>query len=220
MIPDDIELKERASDRVIDEMLFTEIQGVGTRRVTGKHAMDDLLYSFGRMNPGQIRLKNFPNTLRNLQRLTGETIDLAVLDLIRDRQRGVPRYNDFRESLHMPRMKTFAELTDDPELAKEIADVYGGDIDLVDTLVGLLAEPLPKGFGFSDTAFRIFILMASRRLKSDRFFTVDYRAEVYTQAGLDWIDDHDMKSICLRHYPSLKENLDGVENFFFPWNKT
>ena len=30
------------------------------------------------------------------------------------------------------------------------------------------------GFGFSDTAFRIFILMASRRLKSDRFFTNDY----------------------------------------------
>ena len=41
-------------------------------------------------------------------------------------------------------------------------------------MVGLYAEPLPKGFGFSDTAFRVFILMASRRLKSDRFFTRDY----------------------------------------------
>ena len=56
-------------------------------------------------------------------------------------------------------------------------------------MVGLFAEPLPKGFGFSDTAFRVFILMASRRLKSDRFFTRDYNAETYTQAGLDWIDD-------------------------------
>ena len=28
-------------------------------------------------------------------------------------------------------------------------------------------EPLPEGFGFSETAFRIFVLMASRRLKSD-----------------------------------------------------
>ena len=56
-------------------------------------------------------------------------------------------------------------------------------------MVGLYAEPLPQGFGFSDTAFRVFILMASRRLKSDRFFTRDYRPEVYTPAGLDWIDD-------------------------------
>ena len=37
-------------------------------------------------------------------------------------------------------------------------------------MVGLFAEPKPPGFGFSDTAFRIFILMVSRRLKSDRFF--------------------------------------------------
>ena len=33
---------------------------------------------------------------------------------------------------------------------------------------------------FSETAFRVFILMASRRLKSDRFFTVDYTPRVYT----------------------------------------
>lgn len=31
-------------------------------------------------------------------------------------------------------------------------------------MIGLVAEPKPEGFGFSDTAFRIFILMASRRL--------------------------------------------------------
>ena len=52
-------------------------------------------------------------------------------------------------------------------------------------MVGLMCEPLPKGFGFSDRAFRIFILMASRRLKSDRFYTDDYTPEIYTQAG--WI---------------------------------
>ena len=51
-------------------------------------------------------------------------------------------------------------------------------------MVGLYSEPLPEGFGFSDTAFRVFILMASRRLKSDRFFTRDYRPEVYSPRGV------------------------------------
>ena len=50
-------------------------------------------------------------------------------------------------------------------------------------MIGMYAEQKPKGFGFSDTAFRIFILMASRRLESDRFFTRDYRPEVYTREG-------------------------------------
>ena len=86
-------------------------------------------------------------------------------------------------------------------------------------MVGLYAEPLPQGFGFSDTAFRVFILMASRRLKSDRFFTEDYTAETYTQAGLDWIDETTMIDVLLRHYPQLAPALQGVENAFHPWKK-
>ena len=66
--------------------------------------------------------------------------------------------------------------------------VYDNDLEKVDTMVGLMAEPLPEGFGFSDTAFRIFLLMASRRLKSDRFLSKDYRAEVYTKEGIDWVE--------------------------------
>ena len=39
---------------------------------------------------------------------------------------------------------------------------YGNDAKEVDLMTGLYAEPLPKGFGFSETAFRVFVL-ASRR---------------------------------------------------------
>ena len=59
---------------------------------------------------------------------------------------------------------------------EQIRKVYGNDLEKVDLMTGLYAEPLPEGFGFSETAFRVFLLMASRRLKSDRFFTDDYRA--------------------------------------------
>jgi hypothetical protein len=78
---------------------------------------------------------------------------------------------------------------------------------------------LPPGFGFSDTAFRVFILMASRRLKSDRFFTADFRPEVYTQTGLDWVSHTKLKDVLLRHYPELEPALDGLPNAFLPWNR-
>ena len=71
-------------------------------------------------------------------------------------------------------------------------------------MVGLYAEPKPKGFGFSDTAFRVFILMASRRLEADRFFTDDYRPEVYTQTGIDWVESNDMRTVLLRHFPRAR----------------
>ena len=119
----------------------------------------------------------------------------------------------------MPRIRSFEELTPNRQWAEEIRRVYDSDIDKVDLQVGMYAEPLPPGFGFSDTAFRVFILMASRRLKSDRFFTTDFRPEVYTQTGIDWVTHTKMKDVLLRHYPELEPALDGLPNAFLPWNR-
>jgi hypothetical protein len=104
-----------------------------------------------------------------------------------------------------------------PDLAKELEMVYEGKLEDVDLMVGMFCEELPKGFGFSDTAFRIFILMASRRLKSDRFFTTDYRKEIYTKSGLEWIRRTGIKEVILRHHPNLKSAFEGVSNPFAPW---
>jgi Animal haem peroxidase len=144
-------------------------------------------------------------------------LDLAAVDIMRDRERGVPRYNQFRQLLHRPPVKTFSEITSNRVWAQELSDVYGGDVNRVDVMVGMFAEDLPAGFGFSDTAFRVFILMASRRLKSDRFFSTDYRPEIYTPAGLKWIDENDMQTVLLRHYPELRPALREVGNAFAPW---
>ncbi len=116
-------------------------------------------------------------------------------------------------------MRTFEELTDNPAWAAEMQRVYDGDIDRVDLTVGMFAEQARQGFGFSDTAFRIFVLMASRRLNSDRFFTVDYTPQVYTEAGMEWLDNNTMKTVLLRHYPQLGPALAKTENAFAPWSR-
>jgi hypothetical protein len=89
----------------------------------------------------------------------------------------------------------------------------------VDTLIGSHSEPVPEGFGFSDTAFRIFILMASRRLKSDRFIAGQWNAETYTKEGLDWVQHTGMKDVLGRHFPELKGVLKKSKNVFAPWDK-
>jgi hypothetical protein len=129
----------------------------------------------------------------------------------------VPRYAEFRRLLHMNAPKTFDDLTPDREHAAEIRELYG-DVENVDLTVGLFAEKPPPGFGFSDTAFRIFILMASRRLKSDRFFTVDFTPRIYTPEGMSWLEDNTMSSVLVRHYPDLAPALREVRNPFAPWS--
>lgn len=219
LLPDDYAIRSHTSDELVDELDFDPIQGSGTRPTISKYGWSDLLYSFGVANPGAITLRNHPRALADHVRLNGDRVDLGTIDILRDRERGVPRYNDFREKLRKKRITRFEDLSDDPELNEEIRDVYDGDIDRVDLQVGMLAEPLPPGFGFSDTAFRIFILMASRRLRSDRFFTNDYSPDVYTPEGIRWVEENTMSDVLLRHHPELAPALEGVENAFAPWNR-
>ena len=125
-----------------------------------------------------------------------------------------------RLGVHRPRLRRWEDLTANPEWVRQLKDVYGeNNIDRLDTMVGLFAETPPEGFGFSDTAFRIFILMASRRLQSDRFLTIDFRPEVYTQVGFDWVNDTSMKDVLLRHYPELEPVIGDAERVFAPWPK-
>ena len=164
-----------------------------------------------------MRLHNYPNHLRKLKRFDGTTVDLATIDILRDRERGVPRYNAFRRLFHLPQADSFEKLTDNRDWARELREIYR-DVDNVDLLPGMLAEPLPEGMAFGDTAFRVFILMASRRLNSDRFFTSHFTPEVYSPLGIEWVRDNTMSTVLLRHFPELAPALAHVENAFWPWN--
>jgi hypothetical protein len=59
--------------------------------------------------------------------------------------------------------------------------------------------------------------MASRRLKSDRFFTNDYTPEVYTPEGLEWVENNLFGDVVRRHHPQLATALEGSKNAFAPW---
>jgi hypothetical protein len=215
LLPDDYVFRSHATGDVLRRCGFDDLQGAGAEKELRDLGLVNTLYSFGLSYPGAITLHNYPNALRNLVR-DGERVDLSVVDLVRTRRRGVPRYNDFRAGLHKPRITRWEDLCADPESVRRLQSVYRS-IDEIDTMVGLFAETPPDGFGFSDTAFRIFILMASRRLQSDRFLTVDFRPEIYSPFGMDWIANSGMTSVILRHCPDLAAVLPPDASAFAPW---
>ena len=219
LIPDDYTVTSLASGQAIGQFTLPEMFGRRGHELLARLDPVDLLYSFGISHPGAVRLHNFPKHLQMLTQDNGERFDLATIDIMRDRERGVPRYNRFRELFHKPPVTSFDELTDNPQWAEELRRVYDNDLDKVDLMVGLHAEPLPAGFGFSETAFRLFILMASRRLKSDRFLSKDYRPEIYTKDGFKWVEETSMIDVLIRHFPALAPALKNVETAFHPWRK-
>jgi len=221
LLPDAYDFRRATDDSHVQT---ADLAGVSAGRARGLYevlSFDDVLYSLCTEHPGALVLHNYPEGLRRMTRQNGRTVDLAAIDILRDRERGVPRFAEFRRQTGMRVPQTFGEITSNSSWAAELKDLYG-TVDKVDLLVGTLAESQsergqPPRFGFSDTAFRIFILMASRRLKSDRFFTDDFRPEIYTEAGFDWVKQSSLRSVVARHCPELSHAFGDVRNLFFPW---
>jgi hypothetical protein len=289
LVPDLIEYRELNND---PNQIRNKIPVVETFRGKATEAMHsrglaNWALSMGRQRLGLLTLQNHPRFLQNLKmnRLPGATqqIDVAALDLIRDRERGVPRFNEFRRQYGLRQMTSFEDFMDtrlpkdsdawreQTEMVKNLREVYGqhvcdtgkaitdaqrsadgtpindclghangsmvDNVEDVDTVVGWLAESArPHGFAISETQFVVFILNASRRLFSDRFFTSSFRPEFYSTMGVNWVNDNgpvrmmeqgtpnghtmqvsSLKRVLMRTIPELSGELQRVVNAFDPW---
>lgn len=288
LVPDLIELRDYRRPNDIRQKLPV----METFRAKATNAVSDVglanwALSMGRQRLGLLSLQNHPAFLQHLPmpRLGSATgmIDVAALDILRDRERGVPRFNEFRRQYGLRQLTSFDDFVDRrPNVAPEtrrqqqrlvaaLRQVYGqhvcdaarvittaqldaaGDsindclghpdgslvdnIEDVDVVVGWLAESTrPHGFAISETQFTVFILNASRRLFSDRFFTSSFRPEFYTHFGVAWVNQNGpvrmmergrpnghreevspLKRVLLRAMPELAGELAHVVNAFDPW---
>lgn len=207
-----------------------------------------------------------------------DSIDIAALDIFRDRERGLTRFNELRRQIGMQSLRGFNDFADirlaETDTAayamqmvmvdslraiygthtcndslvisrmrgnegQQITDCLGyangtevDNIEDVDLNVGMLAESVrPHGYAISQTQFVIFILNASRRIYSDRFFTSSFRHEFYSHLGVEWVthngpdradgqqqvEHSPMKGVLLRNLPELRDELGPVVNAFDPW---
>jgi|TARA_B100000809_G_scaffold181010_1_gene178699 hypothetical protein len=223
LLPETIDIRRIANQEQIEKIPFVETRQAGSPKLTEKVGLLDLSYSFGRQLPGKLVLNNFPKFMQEMSVPGNPLFDLGAVDILRARERGVPRYNKFRRQLTLNPIRAFEDLTGDVKVVERLKEVYEDkpeDIEKLDLMIGTLAEEhRPKGYGFGETMFQIFILNASRRLQADRFYTTNYNEETYSKEGLKWIDDSSFKTVLLRHYPELGETgLENVKNAFEPWD--
>jgi len=225
LMPEVLAIRRLNSASNINEIPVADTRQAGSAGITGKYSMADLFFSFGQQHPGQLVLNNFPPFMQEISIPGNPMLDLGAVDILRARERGVPRYNAFRRHLGLKPIRTFEDLTTDTMQLTELKTLYGDnaeDVEKLDLLIGTLAEcddNRPDKCGFGETLLQIFILNATRRLQADRFYTDFYNEQTYTREGLQWIDNVDMKSVILRHLPELADTgLANVRNAFEPWD--
>jgi hypothetical protein len=219
LIPDEVAFVtpggESLDTRGIGELTIEHGHPGRPREQLDELGFDTAVLSLALSHPGEITLHNHPTFLQEYRPADGEglALNLGEVDILRTRQTCVPRYNDFRRLFRLEPARSFHDVANgNPKWAKEIRDVYSGRLEDVDLLVGMFAERKPRGFAFSDTAFRVFLLMAARRLRSDRFFTTDYTPEVYTPEGMRWIEEATLAGMLRNH-----TSLEVPDDVFAPW---
>lgn len=259
LVPDLIEMRDwqNPNDMTGKVPVFDTIRGDATKEMQS-HGIENWALSMGRQRLGALHLRNHPLFLQNLPMphldSPSKKLDIVALDIIRDRERGVPRFNEFRRQIGLRTLKSFDDFIDrrkpkdDPmriaqqEVVNDIREIYGthkcdaskvitevqldengqpitdcfgakdgtvvDNIEDVDLSVGWLAEyTRPHGFAISETQFHIFIINASRRLFSDRFFTSSFRPEFYTTLGVDWVNNNGPLNECPYELETLNNGV-------------
>jgi hypothetical protein len=239
LVPDLIEFRDvREANRIITKVPVVEtVRGKATAHMR-QGRLENWGLSMGRQRLGALYLQNHPMFLQNLDMphlgAPSGKLDIVALDILRDRERGVPRFNEFRRQIGLTSLRSFDDFVDkrlpasspqrqaQEKIIDKIRRIYGthrcdtskpitvvqkdsngkyindclghpngsivDNIEDVDTVVGWLAEfTRPHGYAISETQFHIFIINASRRLFSDRFFTSSFRPEFYSRLGYDWV---------------------------------
>ncbi|KAJ9683482.1 hypothetical protein PVL29_019173 [Vitis rotundifolia] len=232
LLPDHLLLRDisaapglNKSPPLIKKVSMPNLIGHEGERALSKIGFASQMVSMGHQACGALQLWNYPVWLRDLipQDVDGKDrsdhVDLPSLEIYRDRERKVARYNQFRRALLLIPISKWEDLTDDNETINILRELYGDDVEELDTHVGLMAEKKIKGFAISETAFVIFIVMASRRLGADRFFTSNFNEETYTKKGLEWVNTTEsLKDVLDRHYPEMTEKWMNSSSAFSVWD--
>ncbi|XP_042521058.1 alpha-dioxygenase 1-like isoform X2 [Macadamia integrifolia] len=213
------------SPPLLKKVPIANLIGINGEKTLSEIGFERQMVSMGHQACGALELFNYPMWLRDLipQNPDGtdrpDHVDLPALELYRDRERKVARYNEFRRGVMLIPISKWEDLTDDVEAIHTLREVYGDDVEQLDLLVGLMAEKKIKGFAISETAFVIFIVMASRRLEADRFFTSYFNEETYTKKGLKWVNTTEsLRDVIHRHYPEITDTWMNSTSAFSVWD--
>ncbi|KAI5660257.1 hypothetical protein M9H77_29050 [Catharanthus roseus] len=226
----DLKTSSSSADKcppVQEEVPMKALVGKEGERRLSSIGMERMLVSLGHQASGALTLWNYPSWMRNLiaHDIDGEDrpdpVDMAALEIYRDRERGVARYNEFRRNLLMIPISRWEDLTDDEKVIEALREIYDDDVEKLDLQIGLHAEKPIKGFAISETAFFIFLLIASRRLEADRFFTTNFNAKTYTEKGLEWVNKTEsLKEVIDRHFPDMTKKWMRCECAFSVWSSS
>ncbi|XP_019712822.1 dual oxidase 1 [Hippocampus comes] len=141
--------------------------------------------------------------------------DLVALTVQRGRDFGLRSYTEIRKALDLPPVKTFEDISphinrSNPQLLREVAQIYGGDISKVELFPGGLLESM----GGPGPVFSAIILDQFERIRNgDRFWFENKQNGLFSDDDIQRIRNVTFHDILVA--VTNAENSDLQSNVFF-----
>lgn len=133
--------------------------------------------------------------------------DLAAFNVLRGRDHGLPDYNTCRQAFGLNPKATFDQITSDGDLARDLACLYGGNIDTVDPWIGGLAEDHEEGGNMGEFIRAVLVDQFTRLRDGDRFW---YRNDAALKTELCQLGDQRKELLGGDCQNDPIEQLEGV----------
>ncbi|MGK0188206.1 MAG: peroxidase [Verrucomicrobiales bacterium] len=131
--------------------------------------------------------------------------DLASLNIQRGRDHGLASFNDVRESYGLKALSSFSDISDDPQVQANLADVYDS-VDAIDAWVGGLAEDHASGAMMGVTWQAVIKDQFERLRDGDRFY---YR-NALPESLVEMVEQQTLATIIRRNTDIDDEIQDDV----------
>jgi len=128
-------------------------------------------------------------------------LDLAMLNIQRGRDHGLPDYNSMRQAYGFARVTRFDQITSDADLQAALLAIYG-DVDSIDPWVGALAEDHLRGASVGELIAVGMVDQFTRLRDGDRFFYLndpDFTSDADILAAVGDISGTTLSAIIARN---------------------
>jgi len=173
LVPDTFDIRDYKDGTLIKENVDYVDQAFNSTFLQD-YGLEEVLVGLASTYAGSLRLYNSPKKLQNFSHRfklgnqidkkssdcegAVDSFDITMMDIIRDRERGMPRYAEYRRLLGLDAPTKWEHITKDKETIKLLKEVYDDDIDKVDIIVGALAEDRIEEIEDIPSTFEMVIL--------------------------------------------------------------
>jgi prostaglandin-endoperoxide synthase 2 len=175
-----------------------------------QYGIGPLISAASRQKAGRIGLYNTPRFFFDPLPIGEDNRSVMERSVEMGRQAKLRSFNDYREAFSMPRLGSFEELTEDPELQRELKELYNDRIDDLEWQVGIFAEDHDEGFSLGRLMVRMVGYDAfTHALTNPLVSSYVHNEKTFSKIGLSIIEETSMLADIVKRNVKDSDTVDA-----------